>query len=70
MQMEVSAFTDNYKILIYFSHLIWNLCSMISPYLDPLVLRVASGCSEVGQEEKQAQNELWEAEPWPALLLW
>lgn len=34
------------------------------------VLLVFSGCSEVGKEKKQAQDELWEAESWPSLLLW
>ena len=55
----------------------WPCCEVIcyifivlsKTHLDTLISCVVLGCSEVGQEEKQAQDELWEAEPWPTLLL-
>lgn len=39
-------------------------------YFDVLFRSLCAGCPEVGQKEKQTQDELWETEPWPALLLW
>lgn len=39
-------------------------------FLTPPPPFLISGGQEMGEKEKQAQDELWETEPWPPLLLW
>lgn len=46
-----------------------HLLESVICIFQPAYFLCFSGCSEVGQEEKQAQDELREVESWPALLL-